>query len=143
LFRIGKLKRHRAEAVEVRRLLESAQVRVCDAAVPGISASSRFSLAYDCILAAAGAAMLANGFRPATSEPGHHQVLIQSLVKTAGIAPESVAVLDAYRKLRNKSDYEGIPVAESVADSCRESAREVLDAIRAWIREHRPELGVD
>ncbi|MBL0143570.1 MAG: hypothetical protein IPP91_16035 [Betaproteobacteria bacterium] len=101
----------------------------------GLGSDSRFGLAYDAILKAALAAMLANGYRPVTSEPGHHQTLIQALVKTAQWEPQAVVVLEAYRKLRNKSDYEGIPVGESVAAACIGSARQLLEGVQQVVRE--------
>ena len=84
--------------------------------------------------------MLANGYRPATSESGHHQLLIQALPKTAGVAPERIRVLDAYRAARNQSDYRGVPVPDSVARECFADARELLDQVRAWLAAHRPDL---
>jgi hypothetical protein len=89
---------------------------------------------------AALAAMLANGYRPATSEPGHHQLLIQALPKTAGIAPARVRVLDAYRAARNQADYAGTPVSDAVAKECVAEARKTLGDVRAWIAANRPEL---
>jgi len=44
-------------------------------------------------------AMLANGFRPSTSEAGHHQLLIQALPKTIALPPDRVRVLDCARRL--------------------------------------------
>lgn len=135
LRRIGKLRAHVAERAEIDRLLDSADLRLRDASVPGLGADSRFGLAYDAILKAALAAMLASGYRPVTSEPGHHQTLIQALVKTVQWEPQAVVVLEAYRKLRNKSDYEGEPVGESVAAACIGSARQLLDGVRHLVRD--------
>ena len=83
------------------------------------------------------AAILANGYRPATSEPGHHQVVIQALPKTIGMAPERVQVLDAYRKARNQSDYRGVPVSDAVAGECAEDARRLLADVRIWFDTRR------
>jgi len=133
LRRIGKLRPHVAERPELDRLLLSAEARFADALVPGIGADTRFGLAYDVILKCALAAMLCQGYRPVTSEPGHHQTLIQALVKTAELDAGSVVVLEAYRKLRNKSDYDGVPVGETVAASCIESARSLLERVRSIV----------
>ena len=133
LLRIGKLKAHAADEREISRLLESAERGLKDASVAGLSTDSRLEIAYRGLMQAALAAMLANGYRPATSEPGHHQVVIQSLPKTIGIAPERVQVLEAYRKARNQSDYRGVPVSDGVARECAEEARRLLAEVRAWI----------
>ena len=140
LLRIGKLKAHVADKVEIDRLLAAAERALVDASAPGLSSDTRLDAAYRAILQAALIAMLANGYRPATSESGHHQVLIQALTKTAGLAAERVRVLDAYRAARNQSDYRGIPASESVARECAADARSVLDQVRAWLSANRPDL---
>jgi len=89
---------------------------------------------------AATTAMLANGFRPATSEAGHHQLLIQALPRTAGIPADRVRVLDGYRAARNQSDYRGVPVSDAVAKECAADAAALLQQVRAWLAAHRPEL---
>jgi hypothetical protein len=71
LLRIGKLKAHAAAKVEIDRLLAAADRALADTAVPNLSSDSRFGLAYRAIMQAALAAMLASGYRPAMSEPGH------------------------------------------------------------------------
>jgi hypothetical protein len=75
--------------------------------VSDVSADTRLDAAYRAIMQAALVAMLANGYRPVSSEAGHHQVLIQALPKTAGIDPDLVRILDAYRAARNQSDCGG------------------------------------
>src|SRR5438094_8505812 len=104
LLRIGKLKVHAAGKLEIDRILAAAERALADAAVGNLSSDSCLDLAYRAIMQAALAAMLANGYRPATSEPGHQQLLIQALPKTAGIPPERVRLLDAYRAARHLGD---------------------------------------
>ena len=137
LARIGKLKAHAADEREITRLLESADRALKDASVAELSTDSRLELAYRALMQAALAAMLASGYRPATSEPGHHQVVIQALPKTIGMAAERVQVLDAYRKARNQSDYRGISVSDAVARECAEEAIRLLTEVRAWINARR------
>ena len=137
LLRIGKLKAHAADEGEIARLLESAQRALGDASVAGLSADARLELAYRALMQSALAAMLASGYRPSTSEPGHHQVVIQALPKTIGMAPDRVQLLEAYRKARNQSDYRGVPVSDAVAGECVEDARRLLADVRAWIETRR------
>lgn len=89
---------------------------------------------------AAAAAMLASGYRPATSVPGHHQVVVQALPKTAGFAAERVLVLDAFRTARNRCDYLGVPVSDVVAQECASAAAATLRDVRAWLAANHPEL---
>src|SRR5438876_5662589 len=133
LLRIGKLKVHAASKVEIDRLLAAAERALGDASVKGLSSDSRLDLAYRAIMQAAFAAMLANGYRPATSEPGHHQLLIQALPKTAGIAAERIRVLDAYRSARNLADYRGVPVSDAIPAECADGESSVQVAVRVRI----------
>jgi hypothetical protein len=134
LLRVGKLKAQPADADEIARLLESAERALRDAAVPGLSSDTRLDVAWKAITQVALAAMRMQGFRPSTSEPGHHQLLVQALPKTAGIAAERTAVLDAYRKARNQSDYRGIPVSDAVAKECADEARRLLAEVHSLVR---------
>ena len=140
LLRIGKLKPHAADKAEIARLFESARRALADAGLEGLSSDARLDLAYRAIMQVALAAMLANGYRPATSEPGHHQLLIQALPKTAGVAAERIRVLDAYRAARNLSDYRGVPVTDVVAQECAAEAASILADVSAWIIAHHPNL---
>jgi hypothetical protein len=138
LARIGRLKAHAADEREIARLLESAHRALRDAAIPGLSTDARLDLAYKGMMQAALAATYASGYRPATSEPGHHQVVLQALPKTIGATPERVRILDAFRKARNQSDYRGVPVSDAVAHECVEDAKRLLEDVRARVEARRP-----
>jgi hypothetical protein len=133
LARIGKLKAHAADEREIARLLDSAERALQDTSAPALSSDSRLELAYRALMQAALAAMMGNGYRPSTSQPGHHQLLIQALPSTIGMVPARVQVLEAYRKARNQSDYRGIPVSDAVANECVQDARRLLADVRGWL----------
>jgi hypothetical protein len=133
LLRTGQLKPHAADERELQRLLDSAQLALKDATVPDLSGDSRLNLAYRAMMQAALVAVLANGYRPSTSEPGHHQLLLQALPKTIGLASERVRVLEAFRKARNQNDYRGIPVSDATARECAEEAGRLLADVHAWL----------
>lgn len=97
LLRIGRLNEHAPTAAEIARLLTAIDRNIADAAVASISEATRFDAAYKAVMQCALVAMLAAGYRPSTSEPGHHQTLIQSLPLTLGAANEIWVVLDALR----------------------------------------------
>jgi len=136
LLRVGRLKAHAADEREIARLLEAAERGLRDAAIPALSSDSRLDLAYGALMQSAIAALLANGYRPATSEPGHHQLVLQALPKTIGLPPGRVPVLDAYRKARNRIDYHGVPVSDKVASECVAEAGRLLREVRAWLDAH-------
>ena len=131
LARIGRLRPHAATRDELERLLEAARRALADAATESLGPDARFGLAYRAIQQAATAAMLARGFRAATSEPGHQPLLLQSLPQTAGLDPARVPLLEAFRAARDRIDYAGDAVSSAVAWECVEEAREVVRHVRA------------
>lgn len=121
-------------------MLHRAERALRDAAAQNISNESRFDAAYLCILQVALIAMLANGYRPARSQPGHHQALVQALPRTLGLESGTVIVLDALRKKRNVADYEGDPVSDTELAECRAQAETLLPRVQAWLQLQRPDL---
>jgi len=51
-----------------------------------------------------------------------------------------VIVLDALRRQRNLSDYEGDPVSAATLRSCIEQAARLLAHTERWLQDHRPDL---
>ncbi len=124
----------------IAKLLAAARRNLADAKVVGVSSETRFDAAYKVILQCAMAALWANGYRAPTSEPGHHLTAVQTLPKTIGVASERVVVLDALRKQRNLSDYEGDPVSAAALTECLIQAETLLEEVAAWLARHRPDL---
>src|SRR4051812_37307600 len=140
LQNIGKLQSHEPTALEIRRLLASAEAALADAKRPQNNAATRFDVGYKAIMQCALAALMANGFRPSTSEPGHQQTTIQTLPKTIGLPADKMKVLDAFRRARNMSDYEGEPVEDAKVRECIEWAEALLSNVRSWIKKNKPKL---
>jgi hypothetical protein len=140
LEKIGQLKSHVTSREEVRRLLDAARRNLSDADVEVISCETRFDSAYKAVMQLALAAMMANGFRPDTSRPGHHMTVIQSLPQTVGLPTERMAVLDVLRRKRNLTDYSGGWIDETSMEQCILEARDLLRDVEAWLKEQRPEL---
>jgi hypothetical protein len=126
----------------IRRLLKAASRNLSDARVVKISMETRFDAAYKSILQSANAALQANGYRTLTSKPGHHQTMLQLLVKTAGVSRETVIVLDALRRQRNVVDYSGDLIPESAVSECLSQAGYLIKHVHCWISTHHPELNV-
>ena len=61
-----------------------------------------------------------------TSKPGHHQSTLQCLVHTLGVSPATVRVLDALRKQRNLSDYDGELVTDQALQECLQQATSLI-----------------
>lgn len=140
LARIGSLKPHTTSAAEVRRLLRAAQRNLEDARLPGLSDETRYDLGYKTIMQCALTGLMASGYRPSTSAPGHHQTMIQTLSLTMGVPSDTWLVLDALRKKRNLTDYLGDLVdPESVAE-CMAQAETLFAHTQNWLALNRPEL---
>lgn len=140
LVQIGKLKPHKTTRAEIARLLAAVRRNLKDARHADISPESRFDIAYKAAMQCALIAVMANGFRPSTSEPGHHATVIQSLPKTVGLSNERVIVLDKLRKKRNLSDYSGEGIGEEEPAACARAAEDLAATVEQWLRAHRPEL---
>lgn len=137
---IGRLKPHSATAKELVRLLDAAAASLADAKNDANHAISRFDLAYKSLMQCALAALMANGFRPSTHEPGHQQTTIQSLPKTIGLPAEKMRLFDGFRRARNLADYEGNPPEDRLVGECVEAAERLLADVRAWLKKNRPDL---
>jgi hypothetical protein len=140
LVKINQLQRHTANPEEIVRLLSAAQRSVVDAGHEDLSDATRFDLAYKAIMQCAMIGLLANGYRPSTTTPGHHQTMIQSLGMTLGVDNKVWVVLDTLRKKRNQSDYSGDLIEPAAVQSSMQHAQSLLAHTRNWLKQHRPDL---
>lgn len=140
LLKINKLQVHSPSRDAVQRLLEAANRNIADAHITEISAENRFDAAYKSIMQCAMLALWVNGYRTSTSQPGHHQTAIQTLPTTIGLAQTTVIVLDALRKQRNVSDYEGDPISDQAVIECIKQAEQLYQNINVWISKNRADL---
>jgi hypothetical protein len=140
LLAIGRLQPHQPDAAGIAKLLQAARRNLADAHVAQVSADNRFDAAYKSIMQCAMLGLWANGYRTSTSQPGHHQTAIQSLGLTMAVAQPEIIVLDALRRQRNVSDYEGDPVSTATLQACIVQAAQLLSHAENWLRAHRPDL---
>ena len=123
LARIGMLDRVPFSAALLQKMLATAHTRLQDAQRTSNSPETRFDCAYTAIRALADAALHASGWRTSTSKPGHHQTTLQCLTHTLGVSTATVRVLDALRKQRNLSDYDGELVTDQALLECLQQAQ--------------------
>lgn len=140
LLKINKLQIHNPSRDDVQRLLEAAKRNLADAHINAVSAENRFDAAYKCIMQCAMAALWVNGYRTTTSQPRHHQTAIQTLPITVNLEQNTVIVLDALRKQRNVSDYEGDSISDQAVIECIKQAEQLHQNISAWIGKNRADL---
>ncbi len=127
LVRAGQLKAEPRSDEELARMLERARGLLTDAAVPGVSVSTRFTCAYSAGHAAALAALRWHGYR---SE--NRFTVFQCLTHTLRWDAARWRVLDAAHRKRNLAEYEGVlDVEESViAELCALAAELINDVSR-------------
>jgi hypothetical protein len=140
LVKINQLQRHTATSDEVQRLLAAANRNLADSGVAGLSDETRFDAAYKAIMQCAMLGLIANGYRPSTTTPGHHQTMIQTLGLTMGLGKEVWIVLDSLRKKRNLNDYSGDLIEPAAVRNCISHAQSLLNHTHKWLSEHRPDL---
>lgn len=138
LARIGLLDKVPFSAQLLQKMLATARSRLQDARRTDNSTETRFDCAYTAIRAMADAALHARGWRTSANRPGHHQTTLQCLVHTLDVTPATVRVLDALRKQRNLSDYEGEMVTEQALQECLQQAQALLRLVDDKLRPHLP-----
>ena len=117
-----------------------AERNLADAQLQVLSRENRFDAAYKCILQCAMLGLWAQGYRTATSQPGHHQTTLQALPLTMGLPNDLIIVLDALRKQRNQNDYEGDPVSPAVVTECIHQAQSLLAHTHQFLQAQFPHL---
>jgi uncharacterized protein (UPF0332 family) len=140
LLRIGRIKEHPPDADEIQKLLAAARRSLKDARVQVISQELRFDAAYKAIMQTALVALMANGYRPDTNQPGHHMTVLQSLPKTMGLPGVRLAVLDTLRRKRNLADYTGEDIDEGSVKQCVKEAERLQEDVTAWLTVFHTEL---
>lgn len=140
LLAIQRLQAFEASAEGVQRLLAAATRNLADAQLQALSPENRFDAACKCILQCAMLGLWAQGYRTATSQPGHHQTALQSLPLTMALPEDVIIVLDALRKKRNQNDYEGDPVSQAVVTECIAQAGSLLAHTRDFLQTQFPAL---
>ena len=81
LVETGQLKVQATSKEDLAGFVANAEQALADAAIPALSSSNRFKLAYDASHALALAAMRAHGYRPG-SGPSRREIVFQTLVHT-------------------------------------------------------------
>lgn len=140
LLATGQLIEHPVDRDEIRRLLDAARRNLQDSRIQQVSLETRYDASYKAIMQSSLAAMMANGYRPNMSSPGHHMTLIQALVHTIGLPAARIRVLDTLRRKRNLSDYTGEDIDDGSVHACVAEAERLLVDVTTWLETNRPHL---
>lgn len=140
LLKIKQLQVHKPSKQAMLRLLDASKRNIADAHILAVSGENRFDAAYKCIMQCAMLALWLKGYRTSNSQPGHHQTAIQTLALTIGLPQPTVIVLDALRKQRNVSDYEGDPISDQAVTECIKQAENLHQIMLDWIKANHSDL---
>jgi len=140
LLKIDQLEAHTTNTGQLGKLLNAAKRSLADATEATISNETRLDAAYKAITQICMAVLWANGYRPSKSKPGHHQIMIQSLVSSIGLDNDEMRLLDTFRVKRNAIDYTGEDVDEGSVDACIQAAGNLLQHATDWLNANTPEL---
>jgi hypothetical protein len=110
-----------------------------DVAAPGLSADTRFVLAYDAARTLSLMVVRAEGYRP-RSVGGHYNTFLA--LGTADPAFSALAVyFDTCRMKRNDVEYDFAGgVSDTEADSLLQTVQTFAADVDAWVRVHHPQL---
>lgn len=138
LLKIGQLETHTTNAEQLGKLLQAAKRSLQDANEVMISNETRLDAVYKAIIQICVAVLWANGYRPSKSKPGHHQVMIQSLVSSIGFDTDEMRLLDTFRVKRNAIDYTGEDVDEGSVEAAIKAADKLFQHATAWLNDNKP-----
>lgn len=102
LVEIGQLKHESSNRNEFDGMVSSAELRLNDAKLGGLSQDSQFTLAYGAAHALSLAAMRRHGYRS-----DNRYLVFQCLEQTVGLETAKWRILDQCHKRRNIAEYEG------------------------------------
>jgi hypothetical protein len=133
------LTEHEPSREEVADLFAVVERDLEDAAIDGLSADRRLSIAYNAALQLSILALAAEGYRAERQRV--HERAIQSLRYTIGLDQSAVDTLDVIRRKRHQSNYERAGTASpSEATEVLEIAKDLNSKIREWFKEKHPNL---
>lgn len=136
----GWLQSHKTSPQEIAGLLAIVERDLKDSETDDLSADWRLNIAYNAALQSAKAALAASGYLPGKAGNAHYHTL-QSLALTIGLDEKTVSRLDAFRKRRNRTEYDTAGItSEDEANEMRALARTIAERVRAWLKEHHADL---
>ncbi len=126
LVKIGQLKHEPPDQNELDGMIASAEIRLNDAKLGGLSQDGKFTLAYGAAHALSLAAMRWHGYR---SE--NRYLVFQCLEQTLGLETAKWRVLDQCHKRRNIAEYEGhLEIDAQLLNELIEISTELLELVK-------------
>lgn len=127
------LKRQPANGRDAVHWLKQASVKLADAKQSVISANTRMDAAWDAVLMACLAVACAEGWR-ATSDKGHHQVVLEGTAAAIGLSQSRLDELDTLRDWRNRKYRAGFSVEPGELDEAIAWVEPFLNEVGRWFQ---------
>ncbi len=133
------LRRQAANGRDAMHWLGQAGVKLSDARQTAISANTRMDAAWDAVLMACLAVACAEGWR-ATSDKGHHEVVLEGTAQAIGLSQSRLDELDTLRDWRNRKYRAGFSVETGELEEALAWVSPFLDDVAAWFRRRHAAL---
>ena len=133
------MKRQPANGRDAVHWLKQASVKLADAKQTVISANTRMDAAWDAVLMACLAVACAEGWR-ATSDKGHHQVVLEGTAAAIGLSQSRLDELDTLRDWRNRKYRAGFNVETMELEEAIAWVSPFLDDVAAWFKRQQAAL---
>lgn len=133
------LKAQAANARDVVQWLKQAQTKLQDARQTAISPGTRMDATWDAVLMACLAVACAQGWR-ATSDKGHHAVVLEGAAHAVGLGQLRYDELDTLRDWRNRKYRAGFVVDPKELDEALAWAVPFLEDVAQWFQQHHARL---
>ncbi len=122
-------------------LLAIANRELADASLAGISPDGRFDHAYAAVRALCELALQACGYGVPKGTRQHERIIESLKLTLDGEWSQEADYFDRCRRWRHQSLYDRSGVAQQRdADELLSKAKDLLNAIEAWLRQTHPEL---
>lgn len=133
------LKPQPANARDVVAWLQQAQIKLGDAGQTVVSAGTRMDAVWDAVLLACLAVAYAEGWR-ATSDRGHHVVVLEGAAQAVGLGQARFDELDTLRDWRNRKYRAGQLMTVQEVDEAIAWVKPFLAEVAAWFAAHHATL---
>jgi uncharacterized protein (UPF0332 family) len=137
---VKKLKPQKVDWAQIERFLQSAEKKLASAhRILAFDEEACLQQAYEAMLKASLGFMFSHGFR-ARSQPGHHIAIIEFVRARIDKKHSSLLTMfDRLRRKRNMALYDDTGfVSRHDAEQALESARHLIEVIRADVNARRP-----
>lgn len=128
-----------SNARDVVQWLKQAQVKLQDGQQTSISSGTRMDALWDAVLMACLAVACAQGWR-ATSDKGHHAVVLEGSAQALGLSVSRYDELDSLRDWRNRKYRAGLTVSASELDEALHMVEPFLATVADWFGKHHAKL---